>query len=198
MSDYINLIQKRRSMSKLKKTINLNQQDIFNKIQLAIKHSPSAFNAQSVSAVVLFDHQHHNFWDEVLNQILPFVPKGKEKNSIEKIDGFRQGDGTIIFLENKLVGEKLKERFPLYKDNVELWKDQGQGFAQYAVWLMLTDYGVSASLQHYNPLVNDYIYKQIGISEDYEIIAQMPFGSADDVVQERKDKNIDERVFKKD
>ena len=197
MSNHIKLIEKRRSIAKLKKTSNLNQEDVFKKIQLAIKHSPSAFNAQSVSAVVLFNEEHSLFWDEVLSQILPFVPKGKEENSINKINGFKQGDGTIIFLEDKTVSEKLKNKFPLYQDNVALWADQGQGFAQYAVWLMLTDCNLVASLQHYNPLINDYIYDRIGIDSHYDIVAQMPFGSADEVAKERKDKDINNRVFKK-
>jgi uncharacterized protein len=198
MSNHIKLIEKRRSITKLKKTNNLNQEEVFNKIQLAIKHSPSAFNAQSVSAVVLFNQEHSKFWEEVLNQILPFVPEGKEQNSISKIDGFKQGDGTIIFLEDKTVSEKLKNRFPLYQDNVALWADQGQGFAQYAVWLMLTDCNLFASLQHYNPLINDYIYNQLKIESHYDIVAQMPFGSADEIAVERKDKDINNRVFKKD
>jgi|SRR5690554_2020169 len=196
MSEFINVLRSRRSVSKLKKKKQLDYEMVVSKIKEAVQNSPSAFNSQSASIVVLFDEKHDAFWDEVLQEILPFVAKEKQQASINKIQAFKNGDGTIVFLEDTSVLDELKDKFPLYQDNVMLWSDQGQGFVQYAVWLMLTHLGLHASLQHYNPLIDEYFYQHVGIDRKYKIIAQMPFGEADQQIEPRKSKDINERVKK--
>ncbi len=196
MSKYIDVIKTRRSESKLKKRKQLNYETVVTNIKEAVNLTPSAFNSQSASVVVLFDQQHDDFWDEVLNEILPFVPEDKQQGSINKIEAFKNGNGTIVFLEDTSVLNELQAKFPLYQENVSLWSDQGQGFVQYAVWLMLTQMDLYASLQHYNPLVNEFIYHHYGIDKKYKIVAQMPFGEADQLITPRKQKDINERVRK--
>ncbi len=195
MENFTTLIENRRSISQLKKSEHIDQDELIWHIKQAIKHSPSAFNAQSVSAVVLLNEKHTMLWDAVLDRILPFVVADKQQASIDKIAGFKNGDGTIIFLEDTSIGDELRTKFPLYQDNVTLWADQGQGVAQYGVWLMLTEMGLSASLQHYNPLIDDYIYEHLNVDKKYKITAQMPFGKADQMPTNKKMKDINQRVF---
>ena len=47
---------------------------------------------------------------------------------------------------------------------------------QLAVWIMLEDVGFGASLQHYNPLIDETVLKEWQLPETWELIAQMPFG----------------------
>ena len=35
-----------------------------------------------------------------------------------------------------------------------IWSEQGHGMAEYATWLALTEAGLGATLQHYNPLID--------------------------------------------
>ena len=44
---------------------------------------------------------------------------------------------------------------------------------QLAVWTMLEDEGMGASLQHYNPLIDDEVRKVWNLSDDWKLIAQM-------------------------
>ena len=40
---------------------------------------------------------------------------------------------------------------------------------------MLEDVGFGASLQHYNPLIDETVLKEWQLPETWELIAQMPF-----------------------
>ncbi|MDE8712373.1 nitroreductase family protein, partial [Phocaeicola vulgatus] len=53
---------------------------------------------------------------------------------------------------------------------------QTVGMHQLAVWSMLADGGMGASLQHYNPLIVDEVRRVWNLSDDWKLIAQMPFG----------------------
>ena len=51
------------------------------------------------------------------------------------------------------------------------------GGAQQAVWTALAEQGIGASLQHYNPLIDDDIKKEFDLPAEWTLRAQMPFGS---------------------
>ena len=48
---------------------------------------------------------------------------------------------------------------------------------QLAVWTMLENVGFGASLQHYNPLVDEAVRKEWGLPQTWLLNAQMPFGN---------------------
>lgn len=196
MSELIDVLKNRRSVSKLKKNKQLDIDEVVKNIKEAVQYSPSAFNSQSASVAILFDEKHDELWDEILKEILPFVAKEKQQGSINKIQAFKNGNGTIVFLEDVSILDDLKERFPLYQENVSLWSDQGQGIVQFSVWLMLTQMELYASLQHYNPLIDEFIYNHYGIDRKYRIVAQMPFGDIDETLQNKTSKDINKRVMK--
>lgn len=197
MSEFSKVLKQRRSVNKLKKSNEFNQDELVSRVKEAVYHAPSAFNAQSASVMVLFNEAHDALWDEILNKIIVYVEKEKQHLTKAKIQAFKDGDGTILFLEDVKVSEQLKEKFPLYQDNVSLWADQGQGFVQYGVWLTLTDMDLHASLQHYNPLIDDFIYEHYNLDRKYKIIAQMPFGKANQKIKDIDKKDINARVLKK-
>ena len=70
----------------------------------------------------------------------------------------------------------LQNNFPLYKDKFPVWSEQGNAILQYAVWCLLADNGIGASLQHYSPLVDSFVHKEWQAQENWKLIAQMPFG----------------------
>ena len=49
---------------------------------------------------------------------------------------------------------------------------------QFALWTMLEDAGLGASLQHYNPLIDDQVRETWTLPSTWKLIAQMPFGKA--------------------
>ena len=47
---------------------------------------------------------------------------------------------------------------------------------QIAIWTALRELNVGANIQHYNPVIDKAVAKLFNVSENYTLIAQMPFG----------------------
>lgn len=82
-----------------------------------------------------------------------------------KIATFKAGFGTVLYFTETATVKKLEKDFPLYADNFADWAEQGIGGAQQAVWEVLAANGLGASLQHYNPLIDDAIRQQFDLPE---------------------------------
>ena len=48
---------------------------------------------------------------------------------------------------------------------------------QLVVWTGLEAEGLGASLQHYNPLIDDEVKQEWNVPANWKLIAQMPFGN---------------------
>ena len=72
---------------------------------------------------------------------------------------------------------ELEKQFPAYADNFADWAEQGIGGAQQAVWTALAEQQIGASLQHYNPLIDDAIHQAFNLPDSWQLRAEMPFGS---------------------
>ena len=143
----------------------------------AVKHVPSSFNSQSARVVILLGEQHRRLWDLTKEELRKIVPADGFKATQEKIDGaFRSGYGSILYFEDCGVIEGLQQQFPLYRDNFPVWSQQSSGMLQFAIWTALEAEGWGASLQHYNPVIDDTVKAAWGIAQNWKLIAQMPFG----------------------
>lgn len=98
------------------------------------------------------------------------------KSTAEKMASFRAGYGTVLFFEDNDVIAGLQQNFALYADNFPVWANQSNGMLQLVVWTMLEAEGLGASLQHYNPLIDEKVKAEWNIPENWKLIAQMPFG----------------------
>ncbi|MCM0084140.1 nitroreductase family protein [Geomonas sp. Red32] len=153
----------------------------------AVKHVPSSFNSQSARVVVLLGEQHRRLWDLTKEELRKIVPAEGFQATEEKIDGaFRSGYGSILYFEDCTVVEGLQQRFPLYRDNFPVWSQQSSGMLQYAVWTALEAEGWGASLQHYNPVIDDAVKAAWGIDPTWKLIAQMPFGKPVDAPSQKE------------
>ena len=48
---------------------------------------------------------------------------------------------------------------------------------QFAIWTMLEDAGLGASLQHYNPLIDEMVQNEWKLDPNWKLIAHMPLGT---------------------
>ena len=85
--------------------------------------------------------------------------------------------GTILFFEDEEKITELQQKYPLYADNFHSWAEQSQGMLQYITWCLLAEHNIGASLQHYNPLINNYVKHTFKTPSNWRLCAQMPFGS---------------------
>ena len=173
----LNSFTKRRTQYSLGKQLPISQADAGALIQEAIRQAPSAFNSQSSRAVILFGAQSVKFWELVKDALRPMVPAESFGTTEKKLDSFAAGAGTVLFYEDQDVVKGLQQQFAAYADNFPIWSEHSTGIAQFAVWTALAEAGIGASLQHYNPVVDDAAQKEWDIPASWKLRAQMPFGS---------------------
>ncbi|QDW66281.1 nitroreductase family protein [Luteimonas granuli] len=173
----IQSLRKRRSQYSLGRQVRQSQAEIEALIKEAIRLSPSSFNSQSSRAVILFGAQSEKFWGLTREALLPLVPADGFAATESKLASFAAGVGTVLFYEDQSVVKGLQENFALYADNFPVWSEQSSGIAQVATWTALAEAGIGASLQHYNPVVDEAVRREWDIPESWKLRAQMPFGS---------------------
>jgi len=170
-------IKKRRTYYSISNQSLISDQEIQDLIEVALKDVPSAFNSQSTRIVLLLGKHHQKLWQIVKESLKKIVPEEAFSQTEEKIDGcFAAGYGTVLFFEDQSVVKGLQEAFATYKDNFPIWSEQTAGMHQLIVWTLLEENGFGASLQHYNPLIDEAVREEWKLSADWKLTAQMPFG----------------------
>ncbi|ERK59792.1 nitroreductase family protein [Gemella bergeri ATCC 700627] len=171
------LYQTRRSNYALGKNLPISEEKVLEIIKNAIKYSPSAINSQTAHAVVLLGDNHDKLWNITFNELSKILPnEDAKKTTKDKLDTFSAAYGTILFFEDHDIVKGLQEQFPTYADNFPLWSEQSTGIASFAVWNALSEAGVGANIQHYNPLIDDAVAKEWDIPTNMVLRAQMLFG----------------------
>lgn len=186
-------LKKRRSIYALGKNVTLPKEKIVETIKEAIRQSPTAFNSQTVRAVILFGKSSDKVWDIVQETLQAVVPAENFASTKEKIASFRAGLGTILYFTDEDIVHGLEKDFPLYAENFAGWAEQGLGGAQQAVWTALAAENIGASLQHYNPLIDEKIKTTFELPNNWVLRAQMPFGSIEAPAGEKEFMPDDER-----
>lgn len=191
---FLDAVRHRRSIYHLTKDVTISQDEITQIIHQSVQHTPTAFHSQSARVVVLFGQQHQTLWDITKEILRGIVPAEAFASTEQKINSFAAGYGTVLFFEDQPTVKALQEKFPLYKDNFPVWSSQSSGMLQFVVWTALEDEGLGASLQHYNPLIDEKVRQQWNLPEDWKLMAQMPFGSVGSPADEKSFMPIDQRV----
>ncbi len=174
--DFMQAVENRRTYYGIEKASPITKEEIVKILEHAILHVPSSFNSQSGRIVLLLGAQSDKLWEIVREVLKGLVPEDSFPATSEKIDAFQNGFGTVLFFEDQAVVEGLQEQFALYKDNFPLWSIQSSGMLQYVVWTSLEDNGLGASLQHYNPLIDDKVREEWKLPKSWRLMSQMPFG----------------------
>ncbi|MBL4936729.1 nitroreductase family protein [Clostridium sp. YIM B02515] len=192
--DFNSSIQERRSIYAITKESPVSDDRIQEIIEFAVKYTPSAFNSQSARVVVLLGQNHNKLWDITKETLRKIVPAENFSATEEKINSFRNGYGTVLFFEDKSIIEGLQKQFALYKDNFPVWSQQSSGMLQLVIWTSLENEGLGASLQHYNPLIDEEVKKEWNIPGNWKLIGQMPFGKPSAQPDEKQFQPLEDRV----
>lgn len=190
-------IKNRRSFYELTDKSPISDKKIQEIVEHVLHYAPSPYNSQSARAVILLGEHHRKLW-EIAKIELKKISKSEEswKKTEEKVNtSFLAGHGTVLFFEDMSVVKGLQEKMPSYSDKFAQWSEHSTAIVQILTWLALENEGLGASLQHYNPLIDKAIQDEWSISEDWRLIAQMPFGVANDKPAEKPKIPIEERVM---
>ncbi|MDN5512143.1 nitroreductase family protein [Acinetobacter sp.] len=170
-------MKQRRTIYAIGQNVPITADKIEDVIKDAVRNSPSAFNSQTSRVVTLYGESHAKFWSIVRETLRKMVPEGAFENTNAKINSFAAGYGTVLFFEDQDAVKSLQEQFPLYAEHFPAWSEHSTGIAQFAVWSSLAEQHIGASLQHYNPVIDDDVAATFDIPKNWKLRAELVFGS---------------------
>lgn len=181
---FVEALKNRRTIYAINRNTEVANDEIIALIKEAVRQSPSAFNSQTSRAVILLDDEVSSFWNELVATDLEATMKeqGVPAEAIaatkEKLAGFGQAKGTILFFEDQDVVKGLQENFPLYAENFPFWSEQSTGIVSINTWTALSaEFGFGANLQHYNPVIDASVAAKYGIPANWKLRGQLNFGA---------------------
>lgn len=170
-------VKNRRSIYEISHRSTLSDEEIKQIVDFAVMYVPSAFNSQSTRIVLLLKENHKKLWELTKGILRQTIPGEMFQKTEEKIDrSFASGYGTVLFYEDWAVVENLQKTYPTYKDKFPVWAEQTSAMHQFVIWTSLEEAGLGASLQHYNPLIDQAVAEEWNIDPNWKLIAEMPFG----------------------
>jgi predicted oxidoreductase (fatty acid repression mutant protein) len=170
------VVKARRSIYGISKEKVASDEAILKLVRHAVKYAPSSFNSQSARVVILLGKEHDKLWAFTKEILQKVVPAESFAVTEEKLNAFGKGYGTILYFEDQSTVQGLQERFALYKDNFPKWSLESSGMLQYIIWSALEAEGFGASLQHYDPLIDEQVKAVWKIPDSWKLLGEMPFG----------------------
>lgn len=164
-------------------------------VKSCLLNCPTPFNVQSARVVILFDKQHQRLWDKIWDNLKPLIHGTQQKAVKNKIEGFAAAHGTILYFEDKSALTGLKKQYPIYAKNMKTWTQQANGMLQLMVWQVLAENNIGVSLQHYNELIAKDLYLMYNLPKNWELVAQMPFGSIEREPAEKTFLPLEKRII---
>lgn len=175
--DYYSAVKKRRTIYTLSRKSSIPDGRIQEILKDALLHAPTPFHGQFGRIILLLEKSHDELWDaikEVLRK-MAVNPEAFAKTE-EKIAGFKNAYGTVLFFNDTDVVKKFQNDYPLYRDAFAEWSLVASGMLEHIVWTSFAMEGMGASLQHYNPLIDEWVAGKTGAPKNWKLLAQMPFG----------------------
>ncbi|RSX58372.1 nitroreductase family protein [Bifidobacterium samirii] len=178
MTQFIDQLKARRSQYALTADSPIADEAIVTLVQDVVREVPSAFNSQPQRAVVLFGDENQKLWGIVKDALRKVVADEEAfKATSAKIDSFAAGHGTVLFFDDVDVTAQLQADYPTYAAAFPRFASEAAGMLQLAVWTALAEQGLGATIQHYNPLIDEAVATAFGIPSNWTLLAQMPFGT---------------------
>ena len=189
--NFIEMIKKRRSVYNLDKQLPVFEDKIIEIIKESLRYVPDAFNMKSQRVLVVSGRKNDDFWNAVYDTLV--VASGG-RFSRDRTDSFMDGYGTILYFYDREVVEEYKKKYAMYADKFHDWVMQSNAMLQFVIWTALANVGVGASLQHYNPVIDDMVREMFRLPKSWVLVAEMPFGGIAAAPEPRAKEDVDGRV----
>lgn len=177
----------RRSYYGINKELPVKEAEVVKVIEEVTELVPDAFNMKSSRVIVALGEKHDQLWDTIYD-----VFGGKVDRA--KIDSFKAGAGTVLYFIDEDTVKALQVQYPMYAERFPHWAAQSAGMLQISVWTALRELGVGATLQHYNPVIDEAVRQLFNVPEGWHLDAQMPFGGIAGEPAPKDKEDIRERV----
>ena len=166
---FLDYVEKRRSYYELDNQVDITKEELEELIAKALRVTPSPFNMQASKLVLLLDDEHRKFWNKVNATFDNKIDEAKFK-------GFHDAKGSILYFIDKSIVKGMQDQFPSYADHFTQWSAHENAMLQINLWVALRNEELGASLQHYNPVIDEWVKEDYDLDENLELVAQMPFG----------------------
>lgn len=187
---FISSLEERRSYYNINRQLPVSENKVVEIIEKVTEATPDAFNMKSARVAIAVGQKQDQLWDAIYDAFGGQVER-------EKIDSFKNGYGTVLYFIDEDVVKSLQEQFALYADRFPVWANHANGMLQSNVWTALKEVGIGASLQHYNPVIDEAVAKVLDIPSNWTLIAQMPFGGIGEEPAPKEKEDIKKRVVVK-
>lgn len=188
------IFAKRHSFYEINQNIPCSKDDITEMILKALELYPSPFNSQSSRLFVLYQNEHEKFWNLVEQELLNTAAQDKKEAIKTRMASFSSGFGTILYFVDMSVVHAQEKAMPLYAENFKNWAIQSSAMLQFMIWSAFADNNIGASLQHYNPLIDQMVEKTFNTDKSWELVAQMPFGGIKTIPQPHIVENLTQKI----
>jgi len=175
--DFFEVTLNRRTIYTLDKHITVPEARIQEIVEFGVKHCPSSFNSQSSRAIILFGENHNQLWAKCRSVLQGMVSEEQFKATGPRIDGFYNAAGTILWFEDQDVVKGMQEQYKSYADKFPQWSGHSSGMVQFYAWAALEDEGLGCNLQHYQPLIDEFVQTTFGAPKSWALQSQMVFGN---------------------
>ncbi|MCJ1443193.1 MAG: hypothetical protein MMC23_003691 [Stictis urceolatum] len=150
---FIQLMKQRRTTYTLSPETTIPDSELQNILENVLEEAPSTFGSFTTRLLVLVKEEHYKLWDIIIETLKGIAPPEQfESGTKRRLDGFRNAYGTILFFEDPENTRKLQDQYPFIEDKFPEWSRHTSAIHQYMIWTALTNAGLGANLQHYNPL----------------------------------------------
>lgn len=150
--------------------------DTIARLQDAVVRTPSAFGVTPWQIVILHEHR-DAFWDEVAAAFRDGLEGERLQRYLGRLEGFRSGAGVILIYEDLAARPTLHQNWGLSEQTAHDFVHQGLGMLQLAIWLVLTEVGLVASIQHWDWLIQNRVAALLDLpTERYQLISVLPIG----------------------
>lgn len=192
---FADLVHARRSIYEIGTNTDVTVDDVAATLRNITGRLPSAVNSQSTRLVIVTGEKNDAVWDMVHEDQKTALSPDMYEIFAPRFEQAKKGLGTVLMFESRDAVESMG----LSPDRNELYKENNHGIAAFGVWLALTELGLGASLQHFNigyeQGYDAKIREYLELPTDFEMLAQMPFGSIEEPGAQKPSIAPEEHVF---
>ncbi|KAG5947811.1 hypothetical protein E4U53_006381 [Claviceps sorghi] len=191
----LQMAESRRTIYALDKTLPIPASRIVELVNETTLHTPTSFNSQTTRVVVLLGPEHDKLWDLTTSILRAIVPDDAWKHTQDRMTGFKNAAGTVLFFVDQNALLATQATYTTYADRFPNWASQSAGMQQHLLWMALELEGLGASLQHYNPLIDDKVAETWGLPKTWSLNAQLVFGGRAGDAGDKAFQPLEERVM---
>ena len=194
MAEFHDLVNSRRTVYGLGSNTDVTAEKVTEVLSNMAPKLPSAMNIQSTRLVVISGEVNKKVWELIDATQQQVMSEEMYAKKAPVYAAAKKAPGTVLFWESRNDVNSM----PTRPARAQAYKENNHAIAAYATWLALTELGLGASLQHVNVGYEQGSDKEIrellDLPDDWEMLAQMPFGSIEAPAVVRPSKPADELV----